>query len=338
MTEKKIILSHGSGGASTGELIKEVFADAFKNEILDAMEDAALLPVEVGADASGRLVMTTDSFVVDPVEFPGGDLGRLAVCGTVNDLLMRGAKPLYITSAWILEEGADVEQLKRLVMSMAETAREAGVNVVCGDTKVINGNGGIYANTAGVGIVYKKDGNEYISASGAKPGDSVIVSGTIGEHHAAILSDRMSIETDISSDVAPLTDMVNNLLQINVHCMRDVTRGGLATICKELCVASGVSMELVQDSIPVEKKVKDFAGLLGLDPLYMGNEGKLVCTVAGADEEKALQIIRASKYGKNAAVIGKVMPDDPGKLVIKTPIGGKRILDVLRGEGLPRIC
>ncbi|MCR4604759.1 MAG: hydrogenase expression/formation protein HypE [Eubacterium sp.] len=352
MRENKIILAHGSGGASTGELIKEVFAEEFQNSILDEMEDAALLPIEAElvtekcfagdenetSKNKGRLVMTTDSFVVDPVEFSGGDLGRLAVCGTVNDLLMRGAKPLYLTSSWILEEGADIEVLKRLVHSMAVTAKEAGVQIVCGDTKVINGNGGIYANTAGVGIVHKNDGKEFISASGAEPGDVVIVSGNMGDHHAAILSERMSIETDIKSDVAPLTEMVSNLSGLDIHCLRDITRGGLATVCKELAIASGVSMELEMEVVPVEKKVKDFAGLLGLDPLYMGNEGKLICIVSEDDSQAALERIKTSNYGENAAIIGRITEKNDGSVFVKTAIGGKRSLDVLRGEGLPRIC
>ena len=336
MRGDRIILAHGSGGAATSALIREVFADEFDNEILDAMEDAAVLPVQ----AEGRKVLTTDSFVVDPVIFRGGDLGRLAVCGTVNDLLMRGAKPLYITSAWILEEGAEIETLRKLVHSMAQTVSEAGVQVVCGDTKVIGGHGGIYANTTGIGVLpTRADGTEVkISASASKPGDVVIVSGNLGDHHAAILSERMSIDTDIRSDVAPLTEMVLKLIQLDVHTLRDVTRGGLATVCKELSEASKVTIELEQEKIPVDPKVRDFSKILGLDPLYMGNEGKLVCIVAEKDADQALDIIRNSKYGDNATIIGTVTNDSPGSLYLRSTIGGKRELDVLQGEGLPRIC
>ncbi len=335
-----ITMIHGSGGAATGELIHEVFASAFNNTVLDAMEDAAVLDAVSVSDGTGaKLAVTTDSFVVTPVEFRGGDIGRLAVCGTVNDLLMRGAVPKYITSAWILETGVDTELLKRVVRSMAETAREAGVQVVCGDTKVIEGRGGIYVNTTGVGFVPDKVD---ISASGAKPGDVILVSGTMGDHHAAILSERMSIETDIRSDVAPLCDMCEGLRALNVHSMRDVTRGGLGTVLKELAEASATVFEVEDGLIPVGDKVREFSGLLGLDPMYMGNEGKMVAIVHPDDEAKALEIMRNSRYGQDAARIGIVAaPDEKkcaGSLYAKTSIGGIRELDVLQGEGLPRIC
>ena len=337
--EKQISMIHGSGGAATGDLIHEVFASAFKNEILDAMEDAAVLP-DVGEGAgSGKLAITTDSFVVTPVEFRGGDIGRLAVCGTVNDLLMRGAIPKYLTSSWILEVGASSEMLKRVVASMAETAKEAGVTVVCGDTKVVDGQGGIYVNTTGVGVV--PEGVD-ISAKNAKPGDVILVSGTLGDHHAAILSERLSIDTDIKSDVAPLVQMCEGLRKLRVHTLRDVTRGGLGTVLKELALASETTFFIEDTRIPVNPKVKDFCGLLGLDPIYMGNEGKLVCIVDPADEEEALRIMRESAYGKDAVKIGTVESstdgDRIGNLYMKTSIGGLRELDVLQGEGLPRIC
>lgn len=336
-----IAMIHGSGGAATGELIHEVFASAFNNTVLDAMEDAAVIGMaDLTQKSSGdhKLAVTTDSFVVDPVEFRGGDIGRLAVCGTVNDLLMRGAVPRYITSAWILETGVDIGLLKRVVASMAKTAAEAGVTVICGDTKVIEGRGGIYVNTTGVG--YVPTGVD-ISAANAKPDDVIIVSGTMGDHHAAILSERMSIDTDIRSDVAPLTQMCDGLRKLRVHVMRDVTRGGLGTVLKELAVASGVVFEIEDKLIPVSDKVREFSGLLGLDPMYMGNEGKLVCIVDQNDADKALKAIKGSKYGADAAVIGKVRKageDKPGTLYVKTAIGGLRELDVLQGEGLPRIC
>ncbi len=330
---EKISMIHGSGGAATGELIHEVFASAFNNTILDAMEDAAV----IDADSSlGRLAVTTDSFVVDPVEFRGGDIGRLAICGTVNDLLMRGAVPKYITSAWILETGADIEVLKRVVASMAETAREAGVSVICGDTKVIEGRGGIYVNTTGVGHV--PEGVD-ISAGNAKPGDVIIVSGNMGDHHAAILSERMSIDTDIKSDVAPLTQMCEGLRKLRVHTMRDVTRGGLGTVLKELAEASSADFEIEDKLVPVDPKVKEFCGLLGLDPMYMGNEGKMVAIVDPSDADKALEVMRQAKYGANAARIGVVSEAaSEGAVYVKTAIGGIREIDVMQGEGLPRIC
>ena len=369
--EEKITLSHGSGGAATGELISSLFAGAFDNDILSGMEDAAVLPIPVllrsdgGTDkssednscqaldldrepssATGKVVVTTDSFVIDPVEYPGGDIGRLAVCGTVNDLLMRGAVPKYLTCGWILETGADIDVLRRCVMSMAETAKEAGVIIVAGDTKVIEGNGGFYINTTGVGIVPEAVD---ISASNAKPGDVILVSGNLGDHHAAVLSERMSVETDIVSDTAPLTKMCRALSAFRVHTMRDVTRGGLGTVLKELSLASGMTFILHEELIPVSAKVRDFCGLLGLDPVYMGNEGKLVAIVHPDDADAALEAMRASDYGTDAVRIGEVVsPEEAmpvrggvsGKsaLFMKTAIGGLRELDIMQGEGLPRIC
>ncbi len=322
---------HGSGGQATGELIQEVFAKEFDNETLDQMEDSAVV------QGSAKIAITTDSFVVTPVEFRGGDIGRLCVCGTVNDLLMRGAVPKYLTCGAILEEGASVEQLKRVIHSMAKTAAEAHVQIVAGDTKVIEGHGGIYINTTGVGMV--PEGRD-ISAENAKAGDAILVSGTMGDHHAAILSERMNIETDIRSDNAPLGEIVNGLLEagVRVHTLRDITRGGLGTVLKELAEASGKEFVIEEQKIPVSPKVRDFCGMLGLDPLYMGNEGKLTAIVDSGDAEKALDVMRHSKYGENAAIIGKVTDGEPGRLIMRTEIGGERVLDVLQGEGLPRIC
>jgi len=329
--EEKIIMVHGSGGSATGELIDEIFDREFSNATLDQMEDSAVVP------GARQIAMTTDSFVVTPAEFRGGDIGRLCVCGTVNDLLMRGAVPKYLTCGFILEEGLDVALLKRVVHSMAKTAEEAGVHIVAGDTKVVNGNGELYINTAGVGFV--SEGVD-IAAGNAITGDAIIVSGNVGDHHAAILSERMNIDTDIESDNAPLVDIVSNLLNsgIHVHTLRDVTRGGLATVLKELSGQSKKTFVIEENKVPVTSKVADFAGLLGLDPLYMGNEGKLVAIVDSHDVDKALDIIRDSKYGKNAAIIGEVKEDSEGKLIETTELGGERELDILQGEGLPRIC
>lgn len=329
--EEKIMMVHGSGGSATGELIDEIFDREFSNATLDQMEDSAVVP------GARQIAMTTDSFVVTPAEFRGGDIGRLCVCGTVNDLLMRGAVPKYLTCGFILEEGLDVALLKRVVHSMAKTAEEAGVHIVAGDTKVVNGNGELYINTAGVGFV--SEGVD-IAAGNAITGDAIIVSGNVGDHHAAILSERMNIDTDIESDNAPLVDIVSNLLNsgIHVHTLRDVTRGGLATVLKELSGQSKKTFVIEENKVPVTSKVADFAGLLGLDPLYMGNEGKLVAIVDSHDADKALDIIRDSKYGKNAAIIGEVKEDSEGKLIETTELGGERELDILQGEGLPRIC
>lgn len=325
------MMVHGSGGSATGELIDEIFDREFSNATLDQMEDSAVVP------GTRQIAMTTDSFVVTPPEFRGGDIGRLCVCGTVNDLLMRGAVPKYLTCGFILEEGLDVALLKRVVHSMAKTAEEAGVHIVAGDTKVVNGNGELYINTAGVGFV--SEGVD-IAAGNAITGDAIIVSGNVGDHHAAILSEQMNIDTDIESDNAPLVDIVSNLLNsgIHVHTLRDVTRGGLATVLKELSGQSKKTFVIEENKVPVTSKVADFAGLLGLDPLYMGNEGKLVAIVDSHDADKALDIIRDSQYGKNAAIIGEVKEDSEGKLIETTELGGERELDILQGEGLPRIC
>ncbi len=331
MQQDIITMVHGSGGSATSELINEIFASEFRNDTLDQMEDSAVVP------GGGRIAITTDSFVVTPPEFKGGDIGRLCICGTVNDLLMRGAVPKYITCGFILEEGVKIDLLKRIVHSMAETAREAGVQIVAGDTKVVNGDGEFYINTAGVGIV---SDNVDIKASNACDGDVIIVSGTMGDHHAAILSERMEIDTNVTSDNAPLVEMVRNLLieNIKVHTLRDITRGGLGTVMKELATASGKTFYVKDEDIPVKQVVRDFCGLLGLDPVYMGNEGKLIAIVDREDADRALEIIRNSKYGEDAAIIGEVKEDAPGQVILKTRIGGKRSLDILQGEGLPRIC
>ncbi len=324
----KITLSHGSGGKATSELIDKIFAKNFSNPILNMMEDSAVV------DGYGKIAITTDSFVVTPLFFNGGDIGRLAVCGTVNDLLMRGAVPKYITSAFIIEEGADTETLERIAKSMADTATEAGVCVVAGDTKVIEGNGGVYINTAGVGFV----DNENIVSANLQDGDSIIVSGTMGDHHATILSARMEIENEIKSDNAPLSDIVKNLINggIDVHCMRDVTRGGLGTVLNELANASDKGIEIEENAIPVTDEVKAFSKILGLNILHMGNEGKLVAIVPKEQADRALQIIKQSKYGENAEIIGKVT--DGNGVTLITPLGGQRKVNVLIGEGLPRIC
>lgn len=326
-----ITMAHGAGGKATGDLIGQIFARHFQNDILSQMEDSAVVP------AAGRIALTTDSFVVTPEEFPGGDIGRLAVCGTVNDLAMRGAEPKYLTCGFILQEGLEIAKLDRLVASMAAAARETGISIVAGDTKVVEGQGGLYINTAGVGFV---PAGVEISAGRCVPGDAVLVSGALGDHHACILSQRLGIQNSIQSDCAPLNALVSALLAggIAVHALRDVTRGGLATVLKELAEASGCGITLEEGAIPVHPAVGDLCGLLGLDPLYMGNEGKLAAVLPQEQAEQALTILRGTKYGREAAVIGQVTGAIPGEVTVRTAIGGLRRLEVLQGEGLPRIC
>ena len=327
----KVTMAHGSGGRSTSELIGSIFGKYFSNPVLDKMEDAAVV------EGAGRIAVTTDSFVVTPLFFPGGNIGRLSVCGTVNDLLMSGAVPKYLTCGVILEEGADTEELEKIVASMAETAKEAGVMIVAGDTKVVEGKGGMYINTTGVGFVPE---NMQVSASNCREGDVILVSGNLGDHHAAILSTRMEISNSIRSDNAPLREMVDAMKDagIRLHAMRDVTRGGLATVLHEFAQASDVCMELQEKDLPVAPEVKGFCGLLGLDPLYMGNEGKMIAVVPAEDAQKALTCMKSSRYGENAAIIGKVTLEKKGSVLLHTPIGGVRIVSELIGEGLPRIC
>ena len=333
-----ITMAHGSGGESTSRLISDIFSRYFNNEYLSALEDSAVVP------GSNRLAMTTDSFVVTPIIFPGGDIGRLSVCGTVNVLLMSGSIPKYITCGCILEEGLDIDELERIVSSMSETAREAGVIVVTGDTKVVERHSehpGLIINTSGVGFI--PEGLEVPGPAGLKDKDVIILSGNLGDHHAAILGARMGIESGIVSDNAPLCEMVRKLMDggVRVHAMRDVTRGGLGTVLNEFASASFCSIELEEKLLPVSAAVKDFCGILGLDPLYMGNEGKMVISVDAQDADKALLLIREARYGENAAIIGSVSKggeSDKGTVTIRTRIGGRRVVGLMYGEGLPRIC
>ena len=335
----KITMAHGSGGESTSKLISEVFAKHFKNEFLDKLEDSAVVP------GNGRIAVTTDSFVVTPILFPGGDIGRLSICGTVNDLLMSGARPMYLTCGCILEEGLDIDVLDKVIASMAETAAEAGVKIITGDTKVIENKGGepgLIINTSGVGFI-----DENLDVPGPyklQDEDAIIISGNLGDHHAAILGTRMGIESNIQSDNAPLREMVEKLIDggIRVHAMRDVTRGGLGTVLNEFASASKCTIELEEEKLPVSAAVKDFCGILGLDPMYMGNEGKMVLSVHKDDADKALSAIRSSKYGADAAIIGTVSKKDDAadnnNVVLCTKIGDRRIIGLMYGEGLPRIC
>ena len=322
-------MAHGSGGKSSAQLMSDIFGKHFKNQILDRMEDAAVLEV------SGRIACSTDSFVVTPLVFKGGDIGKLCVCGTVNDLLMMGAVPKYITCGFIMEEGLETELLEKIVESMAAQAREAGVMIVAGDTKVVEGSGGLYINTTGIGEI--PEGRD-VSSRNCRPGDAVIVSGNLGDHHACILSHRMQIENDISSDCAALNDIVEALFDegIDVRTMRDVTRGGLGTVINEIADSSGCMIELDEEAIPVAGDVRGFSDILGLDPLYMGNEGKMIAVIPADQADRALEIIRGTVHGKNAAVIGYAR--EGSGAYIKTRLGATRRFDVLYGEGLPRIC
>jgi hydrogenase expression/formation protein HypE len=335
----KITMAHGSGGESTSQLIRDVFAEHFHNEILDKLEDSAVVP------GSGRLAVTTDSFVVTPILFPGGDIGRLCVCGTVNDLLMSGAKPMYLTCGCILEEGLDIDVLDKVIASMAETANEAGIKIITGDTKVIENKGGesgLIINTSGVGFI--DDSLDVPGPFKLQDEDRIIISGNLGDHHAAILGTRMGIDTNIVSDAAPLCEMVGKLLDngIRVHAMRDVTRGGLGTVLNEFSSSSKCTIELEEEALPVSPAVKDFCGILGLDPMYMGNEGKMVLSVQKDDAERAVSLIKESKYGENCCIIGKVVKSEESaennSVVLNTKIGGRRIIGLMYGEGLPRIC
>ena len=325
----KITMAHGSGGKSSAQLMSDIFGKHFKNQILDKMEDAAVLEV------SGKIACSTDSFVVTPLVFKGGDIGKLCVCGTVNDLLMMGAVPKYITCGFILEEGLDTELLETLVASMAKQAQEAGVLVVAGDTKVVEGNGGLYINTTGIGEI--PEGRD-VSSRNCRPGDAVIVSGNLGDHHACILSHRMEIENNIKSDCAALNDVTGSLFEnnITVRTMRDVTRGGLGTVLNEIADSSGCMIELDEESIPVLDEVRGFTEILGLDPLYMGNEGKMIAVVPGDEAERALEAMRNTVHGKDAQIIGSVK--EGSGAYIRTRLGAARRFDVLYGEGLPRIC
>ena len=292
------------------------------------------------------LVVSTDSFVVTPLFFPGGDIGKLAVCGSVNDVLMMGAVPRWLTCGFILEEGLGVSALEKIALSMAEAAKEAGVRIIAGDTKVVEGKrgenpeGGLFINTTAIGVL--RPGNpSKIGASEARPGDAIILSGNLGDHHACILSSRLDIANNIRSDCSLLAETVDSLLinDIDVHVMRDVTRGGLATILNEIAAASGVTMELEEGTIPVDDEVRAFCGVMGLDPLYMGNEGKMVAIVAEGDADRALDEMRKTRPGVNSAIIGRVArAGAEASVILRTPIGGGRRLSVLYGEGLPRIC
>jgi hydrogenase expression/formation protein HypE len=334
--EERITLAHGSGGKATHTLIDAVFLDAFRNPLLEPLEDQAQFTVD-----GARLAFTTDSFVVSPLFFPGGNIGDLAVNGTVNDLAVSGARPLHLSAGFILEEGFPVEDLERIVDSMARAASVARVQIVTGDTKVVNRGkaDGCYINTSGVGVIERP---VELSVSKARPGDAVVVSGPIGDHGVTIMLARgeLDIESDVASDTAPLGDLVARLLDgcDGVRCLRDATRGGVATILNEVAAASNVAVVVEEDAVPVRPEVRGACEILGIDPLYVASEGRMVVVVDGSQADAAVRALRSDPLGEGAAVIGTVKEDPPTLVLLKTEFGGTRIVDMLIGDPLPRIC
>jgi len=335
--DKKIVLGHGSGGKMSQDLISKLFLPHFSNPALDAGNDAAF----VSPNRCTDLAISTDSHVVWPLSFPGGDIGKLAVCGTVNDVAMLGAKPLYLTAGFILEEGLDISTLEQIIHSMQEAAREAGVVIVAGDTKVVERGkaDGLFINTTGVGTIIP---GVHINGSNARPGDKVIISGSLGDHGIAVLAARgdLGFETDIESDIAPLNSLVSEIIDSSehVHVLRDPTRGGLATSLNEIARQSKVCIVIDEAEIPVKPAVAAACEMLGFDPLYVANEGKLIVIVAKEDAELVLTKMVALPYGQNAKIIGEVQSSPANRVLMRTSIGSTRIVDVLAGEMLPRIC
>jgi hydrogenase expression/formation protein HypE len=338
----KILLAHGSGGRLSHELIRDLFLPHFPAPALARLDDAAVVELLAAASSgAGRLALTTDSHVVKPLFFPGGDIGRLAVCGTVNDLAMVGATPLYLTAGFVIEEGLDLETIRRVVASMQASAEEAGVEIVTGDTKVVERGGAdqLFINTAGLGAI--ADGID-ISASNASPGDMILLSGAIGDHGLAVLSERegLAFRSQLASDVAPLNQLVATMLTASpdIHVLRDPTRGGLATTLNEIALQSQVALVIEENKVPVHEGVRAACEMLGYDPLYVANEGKLVAMVGGDAAEAILEAMRRDPHGEEAAIIGEVRAKPEGKVLLRTGIGGTRIVDMLAGELLPRIC
>ena len=336
MAWDKILLDHGSGGRASHELIERFFVPRFQNPFLNEMNDSAVFELK-----GGKLAFTTDSYVVDPIFFPGGDIGSLAVCGTVNDLAMRGARPCYLSVGFIIEEGFPLSDLEQILDSMERAAKEAGVQIVTGDTKVVPKGAAdkIFINTSGIGLIPE---GINIAGQNARPGDAVLVSGTLGDHGLTILSKRegLAFESSLKSDVAPLNHLVRDMLQAgsDIHVLRDPTRGGLATTLNEIAGQSQVGLEIWEEAIPIRDSVSAASEILGLDPLYVANEGKLIAILPQSQAEAVLTAMKKNPYGQDAVMIGGVKVDNPGKVVMKTIIGGKRLVDMLTGEQLPRIC
>jgi hydrogenase expression/formation protein HypE len=343
----RILLGHGSGGSLTADLIKNIFVPAFENNVLSALEDQATVRIGniKGSAANGtsfqRIAFTTDSFVVKPLFFPGGDIGTLAVHGTVNDLAVGGAKPLFLSAAFILEEGLPIKDLQRIVASMRRACDEAGVVLVTGDTKVVDRGKGdqIFITTAGIGVVPE---GRSLSIRNAQPGDKIIVSGTIGDHGTAIMSVRegLEFETVLESDSASLADLTRTMLDAcpRIRCMRDPTRGGVSSALNELADASDVGVKIVESKFPFRPEVRAACEMLGLDPLYVANEGKLIVVVPADDADALLAVMRSHPLGKNAAIVGEIVAEHSGMVVLKSLVGGERVVTMIAGEQLPRIC
>jgi hydrogenase expression/formation protein HypE len=337
LTDDVVTLAHGAGGKASAALIDAVFLDAFRNDALEVLGDGALLPLPSGE----QLAFSTDSFVVKPRRFPGGSIGALAVHGTVNDLAMCGARPAWLSAAFVLEEGFPVAELRDIVADMKEAAARAGVQIVTGDTKVVDSGAadGMYVTTAGVGIVPPA---RRLDAGSVRPGDAVLVSGTIGDHGVAVMLARgdLAIEADVESDTAPLADLVETLLAAapGTRWLRDPTRGGLATVCNELAVQAAVAVVLREDALPVRRPVAGACDLLGIDPLYVANEGKLVAVVPQEQAADALAALRAHELGTDAAVVGRIDAEPERVVLLETAFGGSRMVDMLVGDPLPRIC
>lgn len=331
-----ITLAHGSGGKLTHRLISDIFQKKLSNEILLEADDSAKFELP-----SGKVAFTTDSFVITPIFFNGGDIGKLAVCGTVNDLVAAGAKPLYLSLGVIIEEGFSIAELERIIESIANTARESGVKIVTGDTKVVQRGAcdKVFINTSGIGVI---QGGRNISGSNAKPGDKVIITGNIGEHGCSILLEREKLDfnANIKSDCAPLNLMVQKLFEIDtdIHVLRDPTRGGVATTLNEIAAQSNVGIKLNESALPISTEVRGICELLGMDPLYMANEGKMIIICPEASAESIMEVLNNDSYGKNASVIGEVVENPAKRVTIKTVTGGSRIVDMLVGDQLPRIC
>jgi hydrogenase expression/formation protein HypE len=338
-----VLLGHGSGGGLTADLIHRVFVPGFGNPVLAALEDQATVRLGGGRNGSTsqRIAFTTDAFVVRPIFFPGGDIGTLAVHGTVNDLAVGGATPLFLSAAFILEEGLPIDDLKHIVASMRRACDDAGVAMVTGDTKVVDRGKGdqVFITTSGIGVV---PDDVSLSIRSARPGDVVLVSGTIGDHGIAIMSVREGIEfeTVLESDSAPLTDLVRVMLAAcpGIRCMRDPTRGGVSSAVNELADASRVGVVLDEAAIPLRPEVRGACEMLGLDPLYVANEGKLIAVVPAADAPRVLAAMRAHPLGRAAAAVGRIVDDHPGMVVMRSLVGGERVVTLLAGEQLPRIC
>lgn len=336
MKYDKILLEHGSGGLLSNELIANVFLPNFSNSWLERLEDSAVLTI-----GDRKLCFTTDSYVVSPVFFPGGDIGSLAVHGTVNDLAVCGGNPLYMSTGFILEEGFPFASLAKIVQSMAAAAEKAGIKIVTGDTKVVSRGAvdGIFINTSGIGVI-EYEGS--LSVKSIKSGDVIIVNGTIGDHGAAIMKARenLGFEADVTSDSAPLNGLIAEILKAspNIHCMRDATRGGLGAILAEIAQNAKIRINIFEQEIPVNENVRGICEILGLDPMFLANEGKMVVFCPAADADKVLAVMKKHEFGGNATIIGNVGESGQGRVVLRTSIGGERVVDLPTGELVPRIC